>query len=411
MKKLVNALAILLLATSASAWEFMFSPLGWNVDLDMYGLPGQATGLRLGKTLVVSPYLECMYGYDSNTSLASKSGRTGSSAITTTAGATVAYTSLSLNTSLSGNLYYSMDRYQRAARDNRDSYGFQFSQRHGTPSGWSFTLSEGYVKGMGSSYLNGMSANRDTMSLGLGVGRSSPASLWTYSGNAAYERTSYASQYFNQNDAVTAGLSLGRAISVKTMVNLSGGWSYRTSKNTDSITGYNFMAGMSSRLMPKTTYNISAGMNYSRSANGWSNWGASYNMGAGWKISPKWSASLHGSTWLQPSEIASPYSGTVNYVSLYNTLGAGVNFIPVRKVSTTTQVLYRRGQYKSMDGHTASALNNCVDDLYMVRFAASYALSRYLSLVASTQYQTVFSDLKQKEYDEYSASLGLRLKY
>jgi len=352
-----------------------------------------------------------MYGYDSNTALAHKTEKKGSSAVTATAGATVAYTSLSLNTTLSGNLYYSMDRYQSRSQDNRDTYGQQFSLRHATPSGWSFTLTEGYVRGMGSSYTTGMSANRDTMSVGVGAAHSAPSSLWTYNGNAAYERTSYASMYFNQNDAITAGLGLGRAISPKTMVNLSGGWSHRTSKNTDAITGYNLSAGMSSRLLPKTTYNISGGMSYSRSAGGWSNWGASYNMGAGWKISPKWSASLHGSTWLQPSEIASPHSGTQNYVSLYNTLGAGVSFIPVRKLSTTTQVLYRRGQYKYMGNYSNSALNGCVDDLYMVRFAASYALSRHLSLVASTQYQTVFSDIKQKEYDEYSASLGLRLKY
>ena len=55
MKKLAIASAILLLATSVNAWEFMFSSLGWSVDLDMYGLPGQTAGFRVGKTLVFSP--------------------------------------------------------------------------------------------------------------------------------------------------------------------------------------------------------------------------------------------------------------------------------------------------------------------------------------------------------------------
>jgi hypothetical protein len=264
---------------------------------------------------------------------------------------------------------------------------------------------------MGSSYITGLSATRDTLNLGVGIDRNSPASLWTYGANAAYEQTTYASSYYNGNDAISAGLRVGRVISPKTSVNLSGGYSHRTSKNTDAIDGYNLHLGMASRLQPTATYSMNGGLSYSRSEHGWDNWGASYDVGMGWKISPKWAASLHGSSWIQPAELASRYSDTQNYASLYNTIGMGVNFIPVRRLSTTTQLLYRRNQYKYMGSSTTGSLNGCVDDLFMARLAASFSMTRYLSLVASTQYQTVFSDIKQKEYDEYSASLGLRLQY
>ena len=422
MKKFAKALAILLLATSAQAWEFMFSSMGWNVDLDMYGLPEHTSGVKWNN-LTLSPYLEVLYGYDSNPGRAHK-GSQSSTVGTMTLGSTMAYTSFSTHTSFSGNIYFSTDQYVKNSRDNnKKTFGAQFSQRHSMPSGWYATLSEGYIRGMYNDYSLGTiekyqkrkSASRDTMSLGLGIGRSSPGSNWTYGGNLAYEQTSYSDkQYYNKHDNISAGLSLGRAISAKTSANLSGSWSHRTSKYTDDVDSYSLQAGLSTRLQPKVTYNTSLGLRYSRAANGWDNWGASYDLGAGWKISQKWSASLHGSSWLQPSEIATPNLSTENYVSMYHTIGGGVNYIPLRRLSTTTQYLFRRGQFKyigAYDPDKGYALNDCVDNLHMLRFAATFTLTRYLSLVGSAQYQTMYSDMKEREYDEYSASLGLRLKY
>jgi len=420
MKKFAKALAVLLLATSAQAWEFMFSSMGWNVDLDMYGLPEHSSGVKWNN-LTLSPYLELLYGYDSNPARA-HGGSKSSTVGTMTLGSTMAYTSFSTHTTLSGNVYFSTDQYVKNSRDNnKKTFGAQFSQRHSMPSGWHATLSEGYIRGMYNDYYYGAveqsgktrkTATRDTMSLGLGVGRSSPASNWNYGGNVAYEQTNYSyKDLYNKHDNVSGGLTVGRALSAKTSANLSGSWSHRTSRYTHDVDSYSLQAGLSSRLQPKVTYNTSAGFRYSRAQNGWDDWGASYDVGAGWKISQKWSASLHGSSWLQPSEISSQSQGTQNYISTYQTIGGGVNFIPVRRLSTTTQYLFRRGQFKYIDGKTENTLNDCVDNLHMIRFASTFTLTRYLSLVGSAQYQTLYSDIKLREYDEYSASLGLRLKY
>jgi hypothetical protein len=327
-----------------------------------------------------------------------------------TAGSTLSYNSLSQRTRLSGNLFYSMDRYNQRSADNRDTFGQQLALSYGTPSGYYLNVSEGYVRGKGSDFYTGQSANRDTTNVNLGVGYGSDRSRWTWGANTGYEQTKYAN-FYNQNNAVSAGLYIGRSISAKTLATLSGNYSYRTSKNTDDLHDYNLLAGFRSRLLPKVTYSVEGGVQYSHSSDGWDNWGASYNMSFGWKISDKLSASLYGSSWVQPSEIASEYYGTQNFASLYNTLGGGVTYVPFRKLSTTTQALYRRGQYKHMGEGEAGRLNGCVDDLYMARIAADYALRSWLSLVASAQYQFVNSNVKEKEYDEYSVNVGVRLRY
>jgi len=285
------------------------------------------------------------------------------------------------------------------------------SLRYATPGGYYVNVSEGFVRGMTSNYSTGDSADRDTWNLGLVIGHASPRSRWDYSVNAGYESTSYESNYYNNNEAFTGGFRLARDLTAKTMLNLSGGYSYRTSSNTDNMQVYNLQVGLNSRLLPKVTYSISGGLQYSRSSNGWSAWSPAYNMSMGWKISQKLSASLFGSSWIQPSEIASRYYGTQNYASLYYTLGTAVNYIPVRRLSTTAQLLYRRANYKYMGDTTTGVLNNSGDDLYMARLAASVSLTRFLSLVASMQYQTTFSDIKAKDYDQLTATLGLRLKY
>ena len=412
MKKIAKILILLLAATSVQAIEYSWSTLGWTTDLDMYGLPSDGSRLSWGN-LRFSPYLEVMYGYDSNPRFAhgNSNNEKSSTAFTATTGTTIGYHSLSQRARLSGNLYYSMDRYNKQGTSNRDAFGQQLALSHGSPSGWNFNASEGWVRAKGRDFTTGDSADRDSLNFNLGVGRSSDRSRWTYGGNAAYERTDYKGGLYNKNDGISAGLYVGRHISPKTTATLSSGYSYRTSKNTDSISQYNLQAGLQSRLLPKVTYSVSGGGNYSRASNGWNNWGASYNLSLGWKISTKLSASLYGSSWLQPSEIANSEYGTYNYVSMYNTLGGGVTYVPFRYLSTTTQALYRRGQYKYMGDYETGSLNGVVDELYMARIAANLSLTDYLSLVASAQYQFVNSDIKEKEYDEYSASLGVRLQY
>lgn len=407
MKKLIATLAFVSAAAVLNAAEYSFSPFGWLTELDIYGVPERSQGIRWNN-LRFSPYVEVLLGYDSNPPLA-HNWDGGSWDITATASATLTYISPTERTLASGNLFYSIDRYFQRAKNDRDTWGFNLSMHHETPKGYYFTFAPGYTHAASDDYYNGETADRDTLNLSISAGRDSILSRNVYGATVSYQKTDYESDAYNDNDALGISAFIGRNITPKTALTLSGSYYHRSSDNTDDLDNYSLRLGLRSRLQAKVWYTMEGGVAYSETSD-WHKWSPSYKVSFGWKISPKLSTSVYGSTWVQPSE-TSNRGGSYNYASMYYTIGAGVTYTPVRRLSTTTQVLYRRNEYEYMGDYGTSYLSGTADDLYMARIAATFALTPYMSFVASASYQNQQSTRKLNEYDEYSVALGVRLRY
>lgn len=375
-------------------------------------------GFAVIKNLTISPYVNLEYLYDSNVML--DKDATGDSILGINPGVDLSYRKNEWG--VNANAWYGYDSYVDLSDLNADRYGESIDGSYEAAKGWKLVLGQRYMK-----------TNQDDSIIEGGSGQWRPRSEFAFNGalsymfsektsatlNAGYSDLSYdidPTQYqpLYGWQEWTVGLEIARKLSEKSNVLLSGSYQEYASDGAIGIdnnsTGYTLQAGLGSRATERIKYRALIGASmfeYAGGADQMNGW--TYSVDANWVISRKVAASIAGSSFFQPSE------QDANQAMQVYALSAGLNYNPMRRLSTRADLAFRREEGQ-LDVGNAGAVT---DNLYSARLRADYGplhldaggIKVDANLYCGLEYTERMSDESFNEYDRYRISLGMTFRY
>ena len=362
--------------------------------------------------LTISPYVNLEANFDSNVDI--DTNQYDDWYLTVNPGVDLTYTGN--NWGLSGNLWYSYDKYQQYDVLDEPRYGESLKGYWVSPKGWNFVLGQSYLKSKSNDSIldggRGIWRERDYLDFqGALSYQMSERTGATLSGqyselNYKNDNTKYGRLYGWQEWSV--GLQLARKLTEKSNLLLSGTHQEYEADNAQGAgwknksEGYSLMAGLGSRATERITYRALTGaslFSYGDQGNvvGWT-----YSLDANWVINDKWAATVVGSSYFQPSETEANQS-----MQVY-TISSGVTYRPFRKLTLYGDIAYRQ---EKDEYERAGFGEKMQDDIWSARFRADYRLQRYVSIYAGLEYSDWTSDRKEYEYDRILGTIGVKLRY
>jgi len=377
-------------------------------------LAQDSRGLKYNN-LTVSPFVNLDYTYDSNVDY-DADVENSDGMLSINPGVDLTYKGNEWG--LSGSAWYSYDHYLTFDELDADRYGESLSFYRESAKGWRLLVGQSYVNSSQNDSIidggRGLYRDREqftlTGALSYELGERTGVTLSGMYSDLDYvnDGNKYGTLYGNQQ--WTAGLQFSRKLTEKSNVLLSGSYNEQTSDGTqkvgtqktgDTSTGYNLMAGVSSRATKRITYSMMTGLEWFNYGDEDLLMGWTYSLNANWLINKKLAASVSGSSHYQPSE------SEANQATKVYMLSTGLSYQPMRKLMTRLDVAYRREENEYDVGVAGAS----TDDVFSVRTRADYELMRYVSMYGSLEYETRFSDYEDDEFDRYRATLGLQFRY
>jgi len=359
--------------------------------------------------LSVSPYVNLEYEYDSNVDY--DKNEYSDSILRVTPGVDLTYTGNDWG--LSGNGWYSYDKYLDYNELDGNRYGESLRFYREAAKGWRLMLGQRYTKD---------DQNDSIIDGGRGLWREREETEWN--GALAYELSEKTEvtlsgmfsdiSYANDGDMYSdlygwqewsVGLEVAHRLTEKSNLLLNGSYQEYESDGAKGIssesTGYTLMGGFGSRATERITYRALTGVSWFDYAEGDQMQGWTYSLDANWIINRKVAASISGSSYFQPSE------SEMNQAMQVYALSAGLTYRPMRKLSTRFDVAYRReeSEYATTDDEALT------DDRYSLRVRTDYQLMRYVTVYGGLEYEDQISNNSDNEFDRYRASLGLSFRY
>jgi hypothetical protein len=175
--------------------------------------------------------------------------------------------------------------------------------------------------------------------------------------------------------------------------------------------------GVASRATEKTHYRMTAGAEYYSGFEGDdSRVGVAYELGLTWKATDRLTATMSGSSLYQPAEDVEDNS------MLVSTIGAGLEYSPLRRWTALLDALYRREDYtlpvrgtdplrpgSSID--TSLPGQSRKDDQITGHARLTFAVTHDVSVFADGIYTFSTSSIEEYDYERWRAGLGLAARY
>ena len=362
--------------------------------------------------LTVSPYVNLEANYDSNVNLTKR--ELDDWYLTINPGVDLTYKGNDWG--LSGNFWYSYDKYMEYDELDEPRYGESLKGFWASPKGWRLVVGESYMKSKSNDSIldggNGIWRERDYFDLQgalsyqvserIGVTLSGQYSDLNYKNN----NEKYAPLYGWSE--WSAGLEVAHKLTEKSDFLLSGTYQEYESDGAKGArwksgsSGFSLMAGLASRATERITYRVLTGaswFDYGAQGNtvGWR-----YSLDVNWMINDKWAVTAVGSSYFQPSETE------VNQSMEVYTISGGATYRPFRRLTLRGDIAGRR----EADGYLRAGYNEkMVDYVLSARFRATYQLQQYVAIYAGLEYADWQSDEKAHEYDRILGTVGLNLRY
>ena len=362
--------------------------------------------------LTISPYVNLEATWDSNVDLNTR--EYDDWWLTINPGVDLTYTGNDWG--LSGNLWYSYDKYMEYDELDEPRYGESLKGYWESPKGVRLVLGQSYMKSKSNDSIldggHGVWRERDYLdfqgALSYQMGERTGMTLSGHYSDLNYKNNSEKYGHLYGWDEWTVGLELARKLTEKSNLLLSGTYQeYQSAGAKDDrfkngSEGFSLMAGLGSRATERITYRALTGaswFNYGDQGNivGWT-----YSLDVNWVINNKLAATVVGSSYFQPSETE------VNQSMQVYTMSGGLTYRPARRLSLRGDVAYRRetDEY-SRAGYSAKM----VDNIWSVRGRATYQMQRHVSIYAGLEYTDWESEEKNHEYDRILATLGVNFRY
>lgn len=359
--------------------------------------------------LTVSPFVNLEYSYDSNVDLDKQ--EYDDSILTVNPGVDLTYKGNDWG--LDGTAWYGYDWYKEYDDLNGDRYGESLRYYTESAKGWRLVLGESYLKSKEDDSIldggRGLWRDRElvelTGALSYQFSEKTGVTLNGLYSDLDYEndQNQYAALYGWREWSM--GLELAHRLTEKSNLLLNGSYQEYESDGAfgmdSSSTGYTLMAGFGSRATERISYRALMGATWFDYAGGDQLSGWVYSLDASWLISKKWAATIAGSSYFQPSETE------MNQAMQVYTLSTGLTYRPMRKLTTSFDVAYRREENE----YSYSDQGAITDDVFSTRLHADYQLMRYVSVYGGLEYQDRMSDASANEYDRYLGTLGLKFRY
>lgn len=399
------------MTTKSSAHALMGVVSAFGISFGVHAQQPASHGFKLNN-LTISPYVNFEVTYDSNVDL--NTYEYDDWYLTINPGVDLTYTGNDWG--LSGNLWYSYDKYHQYDELDEPRYGESLKGYWESPKGWRFVAGQSYMKSKSNDSIldggRGIWRERDYFdlqgALSYQVSERTGVTLSGHYSDLNYKNdiSKYGSLY--GWDEWSVGLEYSRKLTQKSNFLLTGTYQEYESEGAKGgrwkrgSEGFSLMAGLGSRATERITYRAVTGaswFDYGEQGNivGWT-----YRLDMNWLINSKWAMTVAGSSYFQPSETE------VNQSMQVYTISSGVTYRPVRKLTLRGDVAYRR---EADEYERAGQSAKMVDNVLSARFRATYHLQQYVSVYAGLEYTDWESDAKYYEYDRILGTLGLNLRY
>ena len=371
----------------------------------------ESHGIRFNN-LTISPYVNLEANFDSNVDIDTQGYDDWY--LTINPGVDLTYTGNDWG--LSGNLWYSYDKYQQYDVLDEPRYGEKLTGHWASPKGLSLVVGQSYMKSKSNDSIldggRGIWRERDYLdfqgALSYQIGERMGLTLSGQYSDLNYKNDSnkYGKLYGWEEWSV--GLQLARKLTEKSNFLVSGTYQEYESEGAQGngfkrgSEGYSLMAGVGSRATERINYRLMTGANWFDYGNQGNTVGWTYSIDVNWLINNKWSATVVGSSYFQPSETEANQS-----MQVY-TISSGVTYRPFQKLSLHGDIAYR--QENDEYGRTGYGVK-MEDDIWSARFRANYQLQQYVSVYAGIEYTDWQSDRKEFEYDRFLGTVGVKLRY
>lgn len=373
----------------------------------------ESHGFRFNN-LTISPYVNLEANFDSNVDIDTR--EYDDWYLTINPGVDLTYTGNDWG--LSGNFWYSYDKYQQYGDLDASSYGERLKGYWQSPKGWNLVMGQSYMK-------KGKSSDDSILNGGRGIWRE--RDYLDFQGALSYQISermgvTLSGQYSDLNykndsdkygklygwEEWSVGLQLAHKLTEKSNFLVSGTYQEYESDGAQGqgfkrgSEGYSVMAGVGSRATERITYRLMTGASWFDYGDQGNTVGWTYSIDANWLINSKWAATVAGSSYFQPSETEANQS-----MQVY-TISTGVTYRPFQKLSLRGDIAYRQEN----DEYGRAGYNvKMEDDIWSVRFRADYQLQQYVSVYAGIEYTDWQSDRKEFEYDRIFGTIGVKLRY
>jgi len=356
-----------------------------------------STGLQFGD-LIVSPYFNVLYIYDSNYDR-SKNGTKAESA-NLKPGFDFNYENEGPH-KFSGKFWYLFEEYLDQKKINSNQWREELRYLYRSPREVTFRIDQS----MGTTTKNSPAGSvgyidEDRTEYAIQTALRVPISHKNaIEAMAGIENTDYKDEKSSDRRAYPLDLDLAHRISEKTDLLFGTGYTLEKSKGpagTVDSKAYRVKTGLASAMTEKISYRASIGAEgYEYGKAGSLKWGPYYNLRLAWLASRKWTWTLSGTGKHQSASEAGNYGLTYN-----GSLGAAYQMN--RRMSLAASATYQYNEYNKPKRE---------DQEVGFRLDYTYRLTKYVSLRLGTEAAQKMSTNAAYEYDRYRVDAGVNFRY
>lgn len=314
---------------------------------------------------------------------------------------------------LTGNAFYSLERYEEDFMEDRDEWGESLGFSYNAPRDLDFKLNEHYRYVREQDEDSVRWDDRYEMGVGgsvhKGIGEKTDV---TVSGN--YSELDYDSETLYDWHRYGVGAALSRAVTEKMNAKITGRYSGSESDRQDGTADtWTGLIGVSSRATDKISYDLNVGFHqYTGFKGDNSKTTVAYSGDVKWAPTDKFNVSLNGSSEFHPSE-----DEALNSIRSYR-VGLGASYRPVERWLFTSRLSLRQQDYtKPVKEGSGTLMSSGIigrhrrDNYYTFSVGASFMLTKNASLNGNFIYSFDDSTISDYEYDRWRATLGITLRY
>ena len=380
--------------------------------------PDRQYGINIGQANI-SPYVHLGYFYDDNPDFVRKGEKGGKF------GTSKDYDSWGYNirpgvdlkipgndVNLTGNAFYSMERYEKDFVEERNDWGESLALTINCPRDLDFRLNQLYKFVHEEDDEAARWDDRQELGFGgsvhKGIGEKTDVTL-----RGSYKDLDYDSEALNDRSSYTVGAVLSRAVTEKMNAKVTGHYTGSESEKQDGTADtWTALVGVSSRATEKITYDLNVGYHlYTGFGDDDDESTVAYDGSIHWAATDKFGLRLSGSSEFHPSEDEDD-----NSIRSYRA-ALSAHYRPVERWLFTARLGYtdqdytkpvKTGPNTTMGGVTGLKRH---DRLYSTSLGAAFALAKFASINGNFTYSFDDSSIEAYEYDRWRATLGLTLRY